>query len=463
MNSDIDRLEKERLKKERLEKERLEKERLEKERLKKDLEKMDKEIAEIQFMDEQYDKSIDLEKKKIKDEVKEKEARKRAIEILENEDPIDYILKGHQKVHTGDYGLAKLLLLSIGVQSTKSVNGIQPSVSGESGKGKTHCCRAMMHLIPEEYVIDGTFSDKVLYYKDLKAGTVIFNDDAKLSPDFDATIRRATTQFQGETIYETMSGGKTKKISIPPRIVWWLTSVNEKYSEELLNRMLKIRVDESLDQDKKVYEFQQEKAAAGRRDLPDTKRVKISREIIRKIKSEKLFEVIIPYANDIEIGDIRNRRYGGMVDDVITGFAVFRYKQRKTNKKGQLIAKIQDFDDAAEFFNKYELIQSPDSFNDKEICIGNVLNNLNTALTRQEVADKCGMSLNTAIKYLDSLELKLKETDIFRKFLVSTNPGKGGRPKYKYKTVNFDQIELSDNKISMHPVRKKEWKYEELD
>ena len=253
-------------------------------------------------------------------------------------------------------------------------------------------------------------------------------------------------------------------MSIPPRIVWWLTSVNEKYSEELLNRMLKIRVDESLDQDKKVYEFQQEKAAAGRRGLPDTKRVKISREIIRKIKSEKLFEVIIPYANDIEMGDKRNRRYAPMFDDTIRGFAVFRYKQRVINEKDQLVAKIKDYDDAEKFFNEYELIQSPDSFNKTEIHIGNTLNDLNTALTIEEIADKCGISPNTAKKYLNSLELKLDGTDVFHKFPTpNKNPGKGGRPKEKYKIAHFDKIELSGNKINMGTIKRKEWLWNEVE
>lgn len=297
---------------------------------------------------------------------------------------------------------------------------------------------------------------------EFSAGTVIFNDDADLSKDFDTTMKKAMTNFQTKTTHETLVGGNQKKYDIPPRIVWWITSVNEKYSEELLNRMFKIGVDESTDQDDEVYKRQQEMAAKGSIEFPETKGVKISREIIKIIKSENLFEVEIPYANDIEMGDKRNRRYAPMFDDTIRGFAVFRYKQRVINEKDQLVAKIKDYDDAEKFFNKYDLIQSSDNFNKTEILIGNTLNNLNTALTRQEIADKTGVSLNTVIKYLDSLKLKLKETDIFREFPVSTNPGKGGRPKYKYKILNFDQIELSDNKISMHPLRRKEWLYKEL-
>jgi len=425
------------------------------------LELKEKDQIEDKIIGEHIDKLNAEEKAKLKAE-KQREIQERALEILENEDPIDYIMKGHQKLHVGDYGLAKLLLLSIGVQSTKTGSGIQVSISGISGKGKTHCCLAMMHLMPKEYVINARFSDKELYRRDLKAGTVILIDDAKLSPDFDNTMRKAITQFQTETPYETLVGGKPKTFVISPRIVWWLTSVKEKYSEELLNRMFKIGVDETLDQDDEVHRRQQERVAKGSVEFGVTKRVRVSREIIKKIKSEKLFKVIIPYASDIEMGDKRNRRYTGMFNDTIMGFAVFRYKHRAINEKGKLIAKIEDYDDAAKFFNKYGMLQSSD-FTKEEILVGNILNNLNTALTREEVAEKINVHPNSAGKYLKGLEIKLDDESIFRKFKVHSNPGKGGRAKFKYKTVNFDALELSENKISMDPKKREEWLSKEED
>ena len=71
---------------------------------------------------------------------------------MKNGDPVGYIINQHQKMHVGDRNTALILLISIALQSATNSKGIQPKVSGESGKGKTHCCKAMKHLIPEQYM-----------------------------------------------------------------------------------------------------------------------------------------------------------------------------------------------------------------------------------------------------------------------------------------------------------------------
>ena len=135
---------------------------------------MEKIIDDNQYMDEQYNNFLDSEDKKVKDEAEAKEIRKRAIDILKNEDPIDYIIKIHQKLHIGNEGVAKLLLLSIGSQCVKDSNGLQVSISGSPGKGKTHCCRSMLSLLSKKGVLDALLSDKAVIYENLKnPGTII--------------------------------------------------------------------------------------------------------------------------------------------------------------------------------------------------------------------------------------------------------------------------------------------------
>jgi hypothetical protein len=84
-------------------------------------------------------------------------------------------------MHIGDVNLARSLLVSIGIQSVLNSEGIHPKVNGESGKGNTHCCKAMAHLLPEEYPIETTLSDKAIYYMNLRPGSVVFSDDVNLS------------------------------------------------------------------------------------------------------------------------------------------------------------------------------------------------------------------------------------------------------------------------------------------
>jgi hypothetical protein len=60
--------------------------------------------------------------------------------------------------------------------------GLHVSISGESGKGKSHTMDTMRSLVPSEFRNDGRVSDKALFYMDeLHPGTVITLDDVALS------------------------------------------------------------------------------------------------------------------------------------------------------------------------------------------------------------------------------------------------------------------------------------------
>jgi hypothetical protein len=72
-----------------------------------------------------------------------------AIEIMKHGDPVDYIIKVYNRLHVGDTGIGKVMLLSIACQSILNSEGLQPKLSGASGKGKTHAVKAMFHLIPD--------------------------------------------------------------------------------------------------------------------------------------------------------------------------------------------------------------------------------------------------------------------------------------------------------------------------
>ena len=286
----------------------------------------------------------------------QKEIRKRALKILKNKDPIGYIIKIHQKLHIGNEGVAKLLLLSIGSQFMEDSNGLQVSISGSPGKGKTHCCRSMLRLIFKEDVLDESLSDKAAFYDaDLKnAGTIIFIDDAAISRDLNYTIKKTMSNFQNESIHKRTLGINTIRNSIPPRTVWWFTSVSEKYSEELLNRMFKIKIDESPEQDKRVNDYQKKITKTGNRKLPTDEEIEICREIIRIIKSEGLFKTRFPHTDLIKFNNIRDNRKIDMFFDIMNAFSVFNYKQRKTDDENYLIVDYNgDFVNAVNFYNEY--------------------------------------------------------------------------------------------------------------
>lgn len=77
-----------------------------------------------------------------------------AFDIMGHGDPVDYIMGVYGRLHVGDTHLGKIMLLSLASQSAISTDGIQPKLTGMSGKGKTHAAKAMYHLIPKYELIE---------------------------------------------------------------------------------------------------------------------------------------------------------------------------------------------------------------------------------------------------------------------------------------------------------------------
>jgi hypothetical protein len=69
--------------------------------------------------------------------------RERAMEIMRDGDPTEYILNTLSKFHLGDKETGAVLMLSRGAQSNRNSDGLQPNVSGGTGKGKTDVCKAI--------------------------------------------------------------------------------------------------------------------------------------------------------------------------------------------------------------------------------------------------------------------------------------------------------------------------------
>ena len=273
-----------------------------------------------------------------------------AREIIYTGDPVKKIIETHASMHVGDEPMARALLVSIGIQSVLNSDGIHPKVSGESGKGKTHCCKAMMHLLPEKYKFNTTLSDRAIYYMDIPEGAVVFSDDIDLSDALEGIIKRSTSNFQEGDTYTTLDKNlDVKELYIPPRISWWLTSVDDDQSLQLLNRQFGGGIDESSDQDNAVFDFQKDKLKSGMRGLPENKDVEICRCILDDIK-QQLYTVVVPYADDIDWIDKGNRRNFLIFGDILRAFAVLRHRQRYRTEDNELIANIDDYNDAKDLY-----------------------------------------------------------------------------------------------------------------
>ena len=284
-------------------------------------------------------------------EIKDPEIEGKAKSILEKGDPVGYIIGVYNRLHVGDTDLGKIMLISIANQCAATTDGTQPKLSGEPGKGKTHAVTAMYHLIPDVgYKIEGSLSAKILYYdQDLMPGTVIFADDVRIPDDLEDTLKRAMTNFQRETVHRTVDRQlQPRTLTIPPRTVFWMTSVSRPFSIELNSRLYEVNVDESPETDEAVTKQRMKRALKGDEALPEDEEVKICRAIIHAVRC-KTFHVRIPYAEYINWYSSQNRRNLNRFLDLVQGFTVLRFMQRpEVEESGihTILADIQDFEDA---------------------------------------------------------------------------------------------------------------------
>jgi hypothetical protein len=280
---------------------------------------------------------------------------RKAFDIMEKGDPADYIIKVYNKMHLGDTSIGKVLLLAIANTCILNTEGLQPKLSGGSGKGKTHAVNAIFHLIPDmPYKLEGSLSAKSLFYNpDLVDGMIIFSDDIEMNPDLENTLKRSMGSFQKSTYHSTLDKDRNyKKMKLPKRITWWLTAVNTDYSDELINRLFDLSVDDSPDMDTKVAERIFENAAKGIEALPENEEVKICRAIIHITKSQE-FKVKIPFGGSIEWHVPGDRRNPSRFVSLIMGFAVLRYLQRaEMIEDGAILADMQDYLDAKAIYEK---------------------------------------------------------------------------------------------------------------
>ncbi len=267
------------------------------------------------------------------------EIRAKALDLMRRGDPVRFILDVLANYHAGDRRSAELLLCSVAIGSILNANGTQPKLSGGSGKGKTHLCKALRHLMPSEWVLFTSLSPKAIYYDpDIRPGMVIFSDDVRIGEDLEDTLKRAMSNFQEPSPYRVVSKDRSLETRyLPERLIWWLTSVEDDQEEQLVNRFFSVGIDESPAQDLAALRLTFAPLAEGRQEFPITPGVLVCREIIRELKG-KIWMVRAPFLMDgdgdlnIEWKNAEDRRNPGRFVDLLAAYAVLRSGQRETQE-----------------------------------------------------------------------------------------------------------------------------------
>ena len=279
------------------------------------------------------------------------DARAAALDALEHSDPAALMLKAFAQEHVGDEILARCMLLSMASQAVKNSDGLHVSVTGDSGKGKTHAFKKMMRQVPDRYKVKGTVSNKALYYmKDLQPRTVLMSDDTELSDGIQEILKSATSNFNEPITHTTVTKDLTSRVcTIPERCVWWIAKKEGTGDDQVMNRMLTCWIDESAEQDARVLAAKQEREMLDPDSFVDeTAELRTCREIW-EILHEQTIWVIIPYSKRIRFNAICNRRNPDMLYDLIKSHAAlfFMQRQQKTSGDGTVCVYADEADFAA--------------------------------------------------------------------------------------------------------------------
>lgn len=293
--------------------------------------------------------------------IEKKNLEDAAREILKG-DPIAFHRKAFAALHSGDQEIGDVWLMAGMTQAAVTTAGIQPGFSGRKGAGKSHGTRAALHLHHQEYVIDGSFSNKALLYDGgIPPGSIIYSDDTYLPPETASMIKRAMTGFQTGIEHRTVnkSGGKNEaqRLTLPPRCLFAFSSVYDAGDDEIRDRQYLISLAPTPDDDKRWLEFLMNRLRAGREEFPITREVLICREMIRQVKAHT-FRVEIPFTNRITFSAPGEKRDVLMFFDFLQASAILHYLQRehRTGDDGIVVvdATEADFRNAVEIFQASE-------------------------------------------------------------------------------------------------------------
>jgi len=273
--------------------------------------------------------------------------------ILRRGNVLKFVLQQYHKNHVGDAVAGKVLTLSYLSGSSLTSNGIQPGISGDAQTGKSDAMDAALHILPQEWVMRTGLSDKAAAYIDFTPGQVVHSDDLKWTDGLIYMLKVSMSHFQVGAEYTTVMkvGGKLKAVplTIPPRMLWWITGADAAPDDQIESRQYPVDVDQT-----KIHACKVRDAIASRRSSRKPKfhvdkGILICRYILDQVRQSGPFSVEIPYSKWIDYKVPEDYRGQQQFFDLIDALAILNFRQRKVID-GWIQADLQDFSEAKTIF-----------------------------------------------------------------------------------------------------------------
>jgi putative DNA primase/helicase len=280
------------------------------------------------------------------DEATISEARR----VLEEEDPIEYLLEVFHTDHAGDDVVALCCYVAAASSVVANSKGLHVLTIGPSGKGKSASYETAGRQLPNGIVIGGGMSDKALLYHEYDEGSIIVVDDRAMSGPLQELFRNATSDIRLKSAWRTVGQNREAiTLSIPPRCVWWMASAEDRTDDQFHNRCLQPWVDDSVEADQKFADHFLAQVASGEDGDLDP-RFDVCKVMWSFILDEPK-PVWVWFAEAIEFQDVSNRRNVRIFIDLIMSFARIRYRQRQVDDRGRIIATLEDFESAVDLYS----------------------------------------------------------------------------------------------------------------
>jgi DNA primase len=244
-----------------------------------------------------------------------------------------------------------LMLIAI---SYKMKDPLHSLIQGSSGSGKTKIVRQVSDCIPQESVTRFTrISDKALYNYPKNYFTnrlLIIEDVDGLSEDAEMAFRelQSSGELRSSVSIKLENGSITggEKVVSGPIASMSCTTKGEVY-EDNMSRVFLIAVDESIEQTKRIIQYQNAKASGKINSKEEQEAKTFIQNLIRIIEAK---EVINPFAEKIQLPEEAHkiRRLNDLFQNFIKMVTLINQYQRKKSEQGKLIAEIEDIETAIE-------------------------------------------------------------------------------------------------------------------
>jgi primase-polymerase (primpol)-like protein len=280
------------------------------------------------------------------------EIKEKALEVLKNGNPVQFVADACGRIVLGAETAFKKLSSCVSVQNIRQSAGLHPKFSGDSGGGKTFISYTFAHHLPQEAVIKGSMSAKSgFYHKDGNRVLRLLDDYQDGNEDLDTTIKQTTSDFHSPYQHRTLIKQVAATLEIGSEQTWLVTSVDTSQDIQVINRQLPINVDDSVGLTKKVNDRTIERYGKAEEQRPTDETVLICRAMFQILRDDGYIDVAVPFWERIEWIDNSNRRNPSIFMDLVIAHTAMNRYQRERDSEGRYLATEDDFQAAKALFN----------------------------------------------------------------------------------------------------------------